>query len=288
MAPRSKPRSPPRSPRATNRASGVAGDHAPQAASSRNARDWVHDAPTGRRPTFRHPCCASRRPRARVAVRRGCPRVRAGERWRGHPPHGLGALHHRVAADHGGGAAALGRRLAGSVREVPADPAVPARQPGHEPGGLQAHLLVGVDASLSRAPGRSGLSRAVPVLPGDGPCLARAPAEARRAARPGRTAGRHRLVHGAVGARRAHQRQPIPPGATLGARRTGLCRLAVDGAVARCATARCRRPAPGPAQNCGAGRGASVPADRGRSLRGGPEGRSGLQHLAADGWPIRA
>ena len=32
-----------------------------------------------------------------------------------------------------------------------ADPAVPARQPRHEPRSVQVHLLVGMDASLSRA-----------------------------------------------------------------------------------------------------------------------------------------
>ena len=57
-------------------------------------------------------------------------------------------------------------------------------------------------------------------------------AEARWPAGARRAAGRHRLVHGAVGARRTHQRQPIPPGAASGARRTGLC--------AACCGRRCR------------------------------------------------
>ena len=62
-----------------------------------------------------------------------------------------------------------------------------------------------------------------------------------------RPAGRHRLVHGAVGARGSHRRQPVPAGAAPLACPPDFCRPAVDRAVARCGAAACwRRVAPRP------------------------------------------
>ena len=71
-----------------------------------------------------------------------------------------------------------------------------------------------------------------------------------RRAGAGRPAGRHRLVHGEVGPRRSHRRQPVPPGAASadGLRDPGAARLAGAGARAAPASACGCRPS-----RCGSG-----------------------------------
>ena len=64
----------------------------------------------------------------------------------------------------------------GGVREIPADPAISAAQQGHEPRGVQAHLLVGMGAPVSRARRRLRLRAAARLLLAHRP--AGAPAEA--------------------------------------------------------------------------------------------------------------
>ena len=54
--------------------------------------------------------------------------------------------------------------LAGRVRQVPADPAIPRAQPRHEPRPVQDHLLVGVEPPAAGAAGRRGVPAAVPAL----------------------------------------------------------------------------------------------------------------------------
>ena len=172
------------------------------------------------------------RSRAHLALRGGGPRVPDGEHRRGHAADGLRPLHHRVAADHGRRAAADRSRLAAGLRQVPRDPAVPARQPRHEPGSVQVHLLVGMDPSLSRAADRRRVPGAVPVLSGDRADPARDVGKARRHLRVGRAAGRARLVHGELRPRHAHRRQPVPACAASGARDPDLRRAVVGGVVA--------------------------------------------------------
>src|SRR5262245_63698491 len=67
-------------------------------------------------------------------------------------------------ADYGCAAAAVGDRMAGRIREIPDDPAIPGPQPGHEPGRFQGHLLVGMVASLAGTPDRRCFSSAILVF----------------------------------------------------------------------------------------------------------------------------
>ena len=88
-----------------------------------------------------------------LLARRGAG-VPDGERGRRDAAHRLGPVDHRMAADRRHRAAAVACRLAGGVRQVPADPAIPARQQGHEPRRVQGHLLVGMGASPPWPPDR--------------------------------------------------------------------------------------------------------------------------------------
>ena len=193
---------------------------------------WLHgaaaDVGTGSRDRN-----APHGPGTRVAVRRGGAGVRDGERGWGDAAHRLGALHHRMAADHGRRATAVGCRVAGGAGEVSPDPAIPACEQGHEPGRVQAHLLVGVDASVPGALRRRRFPAAVSLFPGDRPDCTRPGSQARRAVRAGRSAGRHRLVHGALRPLRAHRCQPIPAGGAPLACRRDFCRAALDRLFAR-------------------------------------------------------
>ena len=56
-------------------------------------------------------------------------------------------------------------RMAGRVRQIQDDPAIPRAQSRHEPRRVQDHLLVGVVASAAGAPDRRGIPAAVPVVP---------------------------------------------------------------------------------------------------------------------------
>ena len=176
--------------------------------------------------------------------------------------------------------------MAGSPREIPADSGVQARQQGHEPRGLQVHLLVGVGPPLPRPHGRLRFRDPLRLLPGPRPPQRAPRMEARRHSRARRPAGRHRLVHGELGPRRSHRRQPLPSGPSPHGRLRDLRPAAMDGMEPVAA----RRAA------CGPPRGAALPA-HGRfhrradlpSARAGRtrrrlQGRTHAQHLATHGW----
>jgi len=119
---------------------------------------------------------------------------------RHHAAHGLGALDHRVEAGHRHRAAAFAGRLAGGVREIQINSAVPASQFGHELARIQIHLRVGMEPSRAWAVARGRISRALFLV-----CVARARRsrarlETRRIVCAGRAARRDRLVDGGVGA----------------------------------------------------------------------------------------
>ncbi len=158
-----------------------------------------------------------------------------GGRGRGDAADRLWPLHHRMAADRGDRAPAVAGRLARGIRQVPADPPIPPRQPGHEPRRFQGHLLVGMDASLPRPPHRRCLPLAVPLFPGYRTDSARTAGQAFRYLCTGGPAGIHRLVHGALRPRRPHRCEPIPAGPAPGARDCDLRRARLGGTVDRCA-----------------------------------------------------
>ena len=90
-------------------------------------------------------------------------------------------------------------RLAGRIREVSGDPAIPRAQPRHEPRPVQGDLLVGMVAPAAGAHDRRGVPAAVPVFLWRGwippPLRAAAVDDLRRR----RVARRGRLVDGGVG-----------------------------------------------------------------------------------------
>ena len=147
---------------------------------------------------------------ADVAVARRRAGVRDDRRRRRDAADGLRPIDHRVEAAARRHPAAQRGGLAGGVRQVQGDPRVLDRQRGHVARRVQGHLLVGVGASLPRTVDRRGVRAAVAGLLGGGQAAAGPRAEAHRRARAGRPAGRDRLVHGEVGARRAHRREPVP------------------------------------------------------------------------------
>ncbi len=146
-----------------------------------------------------------------------------------HASHRFRALHHRMAADHGGDPAALGRRLAKGVRGLSEDPGIFGAEAGHEPRRVQGHLLVGMGASLPWPPDRRRLPRAVCRLLERGFHSPRLSAPAARPVRAWRAAGRRRLVHGEERPRHARRREPIPARRASRRRRAdpGLHALAV-------------------------------------------------------------
>ncbi len=180
-------------------------------------------------------------------------------------------------------------RLARRLREVQGDPGIFGRQRRHVPRRFQGDLLVGVGAPLSRALHRHRLRRAVRRVLADGQAARHVRAEVPRRLGAGRPAGCHRLVHGEVGARRPHRRQPIPPGAASadGLRHSVAARVA----GARSRRGRCARaPAHRDARSTPFGGGAVRPHLRAVGTgcaRCRIEGRADLQHLAADGRQAR-
>ncbi len=158
---------------------------------------------------------------------RGLPRRRRrhdlpdADRRRSDAAHRKRPVDHRVEAGDGRGAAAVAGCVAGRVRRLQADSAIPRAQRGHDAQPVQDDLLVGVDASAARAHRRHGVPAAVPLL-----SLARHDPEASQMAPVGhlrrrRRAWRGRLVDGVLGARRHQSRQRvavpagIPPDARL-------------------------------------------------------------------------
>src|SRR5262245_36992179 len=103
--------------------------------------------------------------RAALAARGGGNDIFDPDRWRRDAVDGVGAVHCRMEADYGCAAAVVGDRMAGRVREIPDDPAIPGAPPRHEPGRFQGHLLVGVVASPAGTPDRRCFSSALPVFP---------------------------------------------------------------------------------------------------------------------------
>ncbi len=170
-----------------------------------------HDHTCRRQRRFSPPCRQSSR-HPPLALRHRRHGDGAGHRGRRHAPDGIGSLHHRVEADPRRRAAFVRRRMAGGVRPLPPDPAIPADQQGHGPLGLQDDLLVGVVAPVPRALGRRRLRPAAPVLLAVGTDRALAEAATRRSSGARRPSGRDRLVDGRLGPRRADRRQPVPAG----------------------------------------------------------------------------
>ena len=107
----------------------------------------------------------------KVAPRRG---PLAAGRGAGHPGHGhhrradaadrLGPFHHRMEADHGRDPAAERRAMGRRLRQVSAHPAICAGKSRHEPGGLQGHLLVGMDSPFSGPAAGRGVLRALRLV----------------------------------------------------------------------------------------------------------------------------
>src|SRR5450631_177837 len=112
-------------------------------------------------------------------------------------------------ARHWHRAAALGGRLAGGIREIQIDSAIPANQPRHELKRIQVHLWVGMEPSRARALARGRISRAVLLVFIAWPRRSRARLEARRPVRTGLAARHDRLVDGGLGLERAHGREPV-------------------------------------------------------------------------------
>ncbi len=152
------------------------------------------------------------------------------------------AFHRRVETGHRRHSAAVARGVAGGVRQVPADPAVPRTQPRHEPGRVQNHLLVGVEPSPAGAAGRRGVPVAVSVFSLARLDRAGLEGAAVDAVRRRRAARRRRLVDGVVGSRRPGQRVAISPGVPSDARLRDLCGDPLDRArsCSRASWSRCR------------------------------------------------
>src|ERR1043166_3107345 len=144
----------------------------------------------------------------RSAARARDPALASGDR-RAHRRHGAGGrrdapdrvrpLDRRMAAGDRHPAAAFRRAMAERVRQIPLDAAVPAPQRRHEPCRLQDDLLVGMGAPPARARDRGGVPAAVLVLPVARLGLTPAAREIMGDLRPGRAAGRGRLVDGRLG-----------------------------------------------------------------------------------------
>ena len=177
--------------------------------------------------------------------------------------------------------------LAARVRAVQADPRISRghRPGGNDPGRLQANLLVGVHPPAARAGDRPGLRRAVAVVRGAARDSARLRLEDGRPARARRAAGRARLVHGQLGPRRPHRRQPLPPRRAFaaGAGHHGRADLV----RARPSPAGGGRGPAGPAhRRCRRGAGGAVRPVALRRLGRRPRRRQGREQLAADERPL--
>ena len=85
-----------------------------------------------------------------VALRHRLAGLWHGDAGRGHQAHRFRPLHHRVETDPRHHSAAQPVRLGRGIRQVQAFAGIRARQQGHEPRRIQAHLLVGMGAPLPR------------------------------------------------------------------------------------------------------------------------------------------
>src|SRR5216683_8204623 len=117
---------------------------------------------------------------------------------RRHAPDRIRALDCRVEAGHRNSAAAQSGAMDRGVRRLQDYTAISRTQCRHEPGGVQDHLLVGMEPPVARARDRRRLFAAVSLVP-----LARYPEHGLAAAavadlRPWRAAGRGRLVDGGL------------------------------------------------------------------------------------------
>ena len=139
----------------------------------------------------------------------------------------VGAFDRRMAAGRGRRAAARRGRMAGGIREVPDDSAIPAAQPRHDPRRVQDHLLVGMESPAARPAHWRGISAAVPVVPVARMGRPQARPGARRHIRPWRAARRGRVVDGGVGPHRTGQRVAISPRVSPDPGLPHLCRAAV-------------------------------------------------------------
>ena len=122
-----------------------------------------------------------------------------------------GPVDRRMAAAGRRDPAAQRRRLAATVREVPAHARISAGELQHGPRRVQAHLLVGVLPPAARPRHRRRVPAAdavVPVATLDRPA---ARLEARRRLRPRRSAGRDGLVHGEERPGGRPARVAVPP-----------------------------------------------------------------------------
>src|SRR6266851_2477188 len=125
-------------------------------------------------------------------------RVRDGGGRRRHTAYPLGPVHRRMAADRRRSPSARRGRMAGNLREVQADPRVPARQSRNEPRGFQGNFLVGIRPPAPRQADRRRIPAAAPVVRAARRNRPRAGVEICRDIRAGRVAGWAGLVHGAV------------------------------------------------------------------------------------------
>ncbi len=94
-----------------------------------------------------------------VVAPRGVPRVPDGHRRRIRPSLTCRPVDCRVGRGHGRDPADRRCRVGGFVRRLPADPRVPARQPGHDAVGVPVHLLPRMGAPVDRTdrwPDRGG------------------------------------------------------------------------------------------------------------------------------------
>src|SRR5664279_1165473 len=224
----------------------------------------------------------SRARAAAVAARSGGDDLADADHRRRHAAHRLRAFDRGMESGRRRAAAAERRRMAGRIREIPRDPAIPQTQPRHEPGAVQGDLFVGMDAPAAGARDRGGVPAAVSVFPGARLDSAAAATAAMDHLCRRRRARRGRLVDGGLGPRRQHADQglAIPAGVSYDAGLRGLCRHRLDRAADRAADA--GRGAQAPAPRRLGDRRAAARADLSRRARGRARWRIEVQYLAAD------
>src|SRR6202008_3540510 len=128
---------------------------------------------------------------------------------------------HAMGPDRGRDPALERRRLARRLLQIPADPAIPFREPGHDARRVQGHLLVGVGAPVSGPAAGDRVCLAVRVVP----LARRDTAHPRTAVEPARCADRVAYRDGPDPGRR----RVAAPWAAFRARRTARFRRRVDG-----------------------------------------------------------
>ncbi len=150
------------------------------------------------------------RPGARLALFHGADPAGARRRRRRDAADQFRPVDHRMEADPRRHPALEPRRMAGGIRQVPADSRIRGDQQGHEPRPVQGDLLVGMGAPPAGAHRRAFLRAAARLLLGDGTARPAPQGAACRHPCARRPAGLHRLVDGVVRPVGTHRCQPLP------------------------------------------------------------------------------